>query len=95
MITIIGIPLGILLLLGWLLVALSSGWFAAYFVGRTIWHSQRNPLLIILVGGLVLLILFLLPYIGFLLMLVSFWIGSGMALLALKDSYHRPRYDLK
>jgi cytoskeletal protein CcmA (bactofilin family) len=95
MITVIGIPLGILLLLGWLLVALSSGWFAAYFVGRTIWHSQRNPLLIILIGGFVLLVLFLLPYIGFLLMLVTFWIGTGMALLALKDAYRKPRYNLK
>lgn len=95
MLTVIGIPLGILLLLGWLLIALSSGWFTVYYVGRTVWHSQRNPLLITLVGGVILLILFMIPFIGFLLMLVSLWIGSGMVLLALKDAYRKPSYNLK
>ncbi|HEX5394950.1 MAG TPA: polymer-forming cytoskeletal protein [Candidatus Saccharimonadales bacterium] len=94
MITVIGIPLGILLLLSWILVAITSGWFTAYYVGRMVWHSQRNPLAIIVVGGVILLVLYLIPYIGFFMMLVSFWIGSGMVLLELKDRYHKPHYNL-
>jgi cytoskeletal protein CcmA (bactofilin family) len=95
MLTIIGIPLGILLLLGWMMVALTSGLFAANYIGRVIWHTQRNPLMTVLIGGVVLLILFMIPYVGFFMMLVAFWIGSGMVLLELKDRYRKPSYNLK
>ena len=95
LITVIGLPLGILLMLTWLLITLSSGLFTAYFVGRVIWRSQQNVLLRVLLGSLVLLILFMIPYVGFLFMLVVFWIGAGMLLLDLKDRYQKPKYSLK
>jgi hypothetical protein len=49
----------------------------------------------VLIGGVVLLILFMIPYLGFFMMLVAFWIGSGMVLLELKDRYRKPSYNLK
>ncbi|MBI5906864.1 polymer-forming cytoskeletal protein [Candidatus Saccharibacteria bacterium] len=93
--TVIGIPLAILMIFSWLLIAFSSGLFTAYYVGRKVWRTQTNPLLRVLAGGPILLILFLIPYLGFFVMLVAFWLGAGMVLLELKDRYHRPKYQLK
>jgi hypothetical protein len=93
--TVIGIPLAILMIFSWLLVAFSSGLFTAYYVGRKVWRTQTNPLLRVLAGGPILLVLLLIPYLGFFVMLASFWLGAGMILLELKDRYHRPKYQLK
>jgi cytoskeletal protein CcmA (bactofilin family) len=95
LVTIVGIPLAILVLFAWLLIAFSSGLFTAYWVGRMLWRSQTNALLRVLVGGLILLLLFMIPFIGFLVMLVAFWIGAGMVLLELFDRTPRPKYNLK
>lgn len=95
MITVIGIPLGILLLLSWFLVALTSGLFSAYYVGRRFWTSQRNPLWLVLLGSFTLLVLFMVPYLGFFVMLATFWMGAGMILWELKDRTPKPKYNLK
>lgn len=94
-VTVIGIPLAITLLVFWVLTSLLSGWFAAYWLGRMIMRSQTNPLMIIFVGALVLLILIMVPYIGFFVLMLAFWMGMGMILLELKDRYNRPSYILK
>jgi hypothetical protein len=95
MISVIGIPLAILLILTWILIALTSGLFTAYYIGRSVWRRQHNPLLIVLAGGLLLLILFIIPFLGCVVMLFSFWIGAGMVLLELRNHIPRPKYDLK
>jgi hypothetical protein len=95
MITIIGIPLALLLLLIWILIAGTSGLFSAYYLGRRLWTRQDNPLFRVLLGGFVLLVLFLIPILGFLVMLAAFWMGTGMVLLELKDRYPKPAYHLK
>lgn len=93
--TVVGIPLAVLLLLSWLLVAFSSGLFTAYYVGRKIWRSQTNALMRVLAGSLILLILFMIPFLGFFVMLFTYWLGVGMILLELKNRYPRPKYELK
>jgi hypothetical protein len=95
LITIIGIPLAILLILSWLLIAVSSGLFTAYWLGRMVWRGQTNVLFRVLVGTAILLLLFMVPYLGFFAMLATFWIGAGMVLLELKDRIPRPKYTLK
>lgn len=95
LISIIGIPLAIMMFIFWVLISLLSGWFAAYWLGRMIWRSQTNPLMIVLIGGLVLLLLIMVPYLGFFVLLLAFWLGMGMILLELKERYHKPSYDLK
>jgi hypothetical protein len=93
-VTVIGIPLAILLFFAWLVIALSSGLFTAYWLGLLIWRTSPNAILTVLAGGVLLLILMLIPYLGFFVMLIAFWLGSGMVLLTLKDKYRRPHYKL-
>lgn len=60
MFTVIGIPLGILLLLAWLVLLFLSGPFAAYLLGRLLLRDNaHNAILIMLLGAIVLLILYL------------------------------------
>jgi hypothetical protein len=95
MISVVGIPLGILLFLSWLLIALSSGLFSAYYVGRRFWTGQNNPVFRVLLGGAILLLLAMVPFVGGLVVLLSFWLGAGMLLLELKDRRPSPKYELK
>lgn len=93
MFTVIGIPLGILLLLAWLVLLFLSGPFAAYLLGRLLLRdSARNAVLVMLVGAVVLLILFLIPFLNILALLLTFWFGIGMILQALP--FHKPHYNL-
>ncbi len=95
MVTIIGVPLGILTLLSWLLIVLTSGLFSAYYLGRRIWSGQKHPVLIVLAGGLVLVILSMIPILGFIVVLLATWMGAGMVLLELKSRVPAPNYKVK
>lgn len=95
MITVVGIPLGILMLVSWIVIAMASGLFSAYYIGRRIWSSQGNPLLRVLLGGVILLILLMVPVLGFFVMLAAFWLGAGMVLLEVKNRRPSPKYQLK
>lgn len=93
--TVVGIPLAILMFIAWMLIAMTSGLFTAYYVGRRVWTSQNNALLRVLAGGAILLILYMIPFIGFLIMLLAFWLGVGMVLQELKTRTPSPKYTLK
>lgn len=93
MFTVIGIPLGILLLLAWLVVLFLSGPFAAYLLGRLLLRDNaHNAILIMLLGAIVLLILYLIPFLNLLVLLLALWFGIGMILQALP--WHRPHYNM-
>jgi cytoskeletal protein CcmA (bactofilin family) len=94
LITFVGIPLALLLLLSWLLIGLLSGLFASYYLGRLILRNQRNPLLIILAGSVVLVILYFIPFVNILALVLATWLGEGMLLLWLKDHRPSPKYRL-
>ena len=89
-VTLVGIPLAIILFLAWLVIALTSGIFTSYFAGRLIWRRSPNALLAVLIGGVVILILMMVPYLGFFVVLLTFWLGTGMILLSLKDKWRKP-----
>lgn len=93
-VTFVGVPVGIFLLLLWILAALLSAPVAMYFVGSRI-ASSLHPVLIMLIGVLVLGITELLPFMGPLLGLLAYWLGTGVLLLSLKHSYKRPNYANK
>lgn len=95
MVTILGIPLGIVLLFAWLFVLALSGVFAAYFAGRVIWRSQTNALLIMLAGSALIVILLMIPILNVLITLLCIWYGSGVILLRLKQHFVAPQYDMK
>jgi cytoskeletal protein CcmA (bactofilin family) len=91
MLTVIGIPLGLLILFLWLAAALLSMPLAAYFAGSQIvpkWH----PIALIVIGGVVLGIIELIPFIGWLVGLIAYWLGTGILLLGLKRHYPNPAY---
>jgi hypothetical protein len=90
--TIIGIPLMILLGLIWLVVIMLSGPFTAYYVGRLIFTNNRSVLLTMLVGSVVLLALYFLPFAGFIALVGAYWLGTGMIILELMRRTPKPSY---
>jgi cytoskeletal protein CcmA (bactofilin family) len=94
MVTVIGIPLGLLGLLSWLLIVMLAGPFFAYFVGRLMWRRQEHAVLIMLAGSLVVLIAYLIPLVGAVVLLAAMWLGTGMLLRALFHRTPKPAYNL-
>lgn len=92
--TFIGLPLALLMGLAWLVLLLLSGPVAGYYLGRLILRNSRQPLLIMLVGAAVLLVLCAIPVIGFLVLLLAIWGGSGMTVLELSRRTPRPAYTM-
>jgi hypothetical protein len=92
--TVLGLPLAFILGLMWLLILLLSGPLSGYYLGRLILRRSQRPLLIMLVGSSVLLLLYFVPVIGFIVLLASMWIGTGMLLLAAFRNTPRPTYNL-
>ena len=93
-ITIIGVPVALLVILAWIMIALLSMPFAGYFVGRLI-APHHHPVVAVLVGVAALGIAGLLPLVGWIVDLFAFWLGFGMVLTGLKNSYKRPVYSNK
>jgi cytoskeletal protein CcmA (bactofilin family) len=92
LISFVGIPLAVLVLFALLLGFALAGPIAGYYVGRLVLHNQKNPLLIMLVGGAIAITACFLPWIGLLVFVIAFWIGFGALLLTLKD-YVKPGYQ--
>ncbi len=95
LLTLVGIPLGLILLLWWLLVCALSGVVSAYFTGWLVWRRQTNPILTMLVGSLILLVLYFIPFLGILAVMAALWLGTGMIILELKSRTPSPAYKTK
>jgi cytoskeletal protein CcmA (bactofilin family) len=93
MVTVLGVPVAIVVLLAWILILALSGVFAAYFAGRLIWRQQTNAVLTMLVGAFVILILLLVPIINILVGLLCLWYGTGVILIQLQKHFIIPQYD--
>jgi cytoskeletal protein CcmA (bactofilin family) len=94
LITVVGIPLGILMLLAWIIVLILSISFASYYIGRIVWRSQTNAIIIMLIGALILAVALLIPVLDFFVLILAFWYGSGAILLQLRAHMVAPRYDM-
>jgi cytoskeletal protein CcmA (bactofilin family) len=94
-ITVFGIPLALTLGVGYLFVALLSGPFTAYLVGRWVMNKSTKPLLIMLVGSVVLLLTYIVPVIGFFALLFAYWTGVGMLTLELYYRNPNPSYNFE
>ncbi|MFS8120023.1 MAG: hypothetical protein ACMG55_16265 [Microcoleus sp.] len=95
MLTIIGIPLGLLLGLGWLLVVILSAPVTAFYLGHMLLPSNKRTLLTMLLGSLVLSILFMIPIISFFAVVASALLGTGMIVSAVMQGLPKPVYRLK
>jgi len=93
MATVVGIPLGVLAIFAWLVALFLSGPFAAYYVGRLLLAKNGNALLIMLIGAVVLLFLYFVPFIGFVVSIVAMWFGLGIIFSHI-NHLPKPRYDM-
>jgi cytoskeletal protein CcmA (bactofilin family) len=91
MFTVVGIPLGLLVLLLWFSVVAVSSPFAAYLAGRLLWRKGTNSISIMLLGSVVLLLLLLIPGVNFIVVLLALWFGVGSVLLQV-GRLGRPHY---
>lgn len=96
MISIIGLPLGLVVLLAWVVLMVISGPLAGYLLGRTILrNTSNNRVAYMAAGSLILLTLYIVPILGFVTLLVAVFVGSGMVVLELVRRLQRPRYSVK
>lgn len=89
--TVIGIPLAILLGLMWLVVILLSSSFTAYYIG-SLMLKEKSPLLVMLAGGALLLVLYFIPFLGFLVAMLSTMLGVGIILREVMRRTPKPKY---
>ncbi len=95
MMTVIGLPLGLLLLFSWLLVLFLSGAFFSYFIGRLILKNQAHPVAVMVLGTALVSVAHFIPILGIITFLAVIWFGTG---IILQELYHRtpkPKYDVK
>jgi cytoskeletal protein CcmA (bactofilin family) len=91
--TLIGVPLGILLGLFWIAASLVSGTITAYWVGHLVLRRESHPApLVMLVGALILILLYLIPFLDFIIIPLAYWIGLGMLLRYLWGNWRHPVY---
>lgn len=93
MFSIIGIPLGILVLVGWLFASLLASTFSAYYVGRLLLSDATNAVGIMALGTLVLLLLYFVPILGAIVWIFALWFGLGTILLQ-ANRLPKPRYNI-
>jgi len=87
-VSIVGLPLGFLVLLAWLVIALLSGPFAAYYLGRLILKTTKNPATVMLLGATILIALYFIPILGFFVVFAAYLFGVGLLLPVLADRLH-------
>ena len=74
----IGMPLGLLTMLVWILILTISFPFAGYMVGQLILKNSNSSVLKTLTGVSLLMIVFLIPILGFFVMIAAHIFGVGM-----------------
>jgi cytoskeletal protein CcmA (bactofilin family) len=80
-VTVIGIPLAVLTVTIWLLMVTCSHILTAYYVGRLMLRDRLSPVLEGILGGIVLIILFVIPIVNVVAWFISCFLGTGMMLL--------------
>ncbi len=89
----VGIPLAIMLLVAALLATMLSAPIAAYYVGRLVLKGNMQPMVVGALGALVLTTAYFVPWVGFVFVLLGFWLGLGALLLELKAFVGRSNAD--
>lgn len=95
LITVIGIPLAIMLGMVWLILLFLSGPFFAFYIGRLLISGSTNPLLVMVVGSVLVLFIYFIPFVGQLLLLIAGLMGTGMILRSLWRNWQRPHYHME
>jgi cytoskeletal protein CcmA (bactofilin family) len=92
--TVIGIYLGVILLLAWLLVMLMSGVLTSYYMGRLVlMRTSHHPFVAMLVGVVVFSALLLIPIVNVITIIAAGLFGSGMVIRELFGKNSAPKYE--
>jgi len=95
MVGLVGIPLGVILLLSWIVALLASGSFFSFLVGRLVWKNQRNHVWTMLVGAVIVLLVYNIPILGFFATLAAVFLGMGMLTREITARVPKPKYTTK
>jgi cytoskeletal protein CcmA (bactofilin family) len=85
--TLIGIPLGVLALLGWLVALYVSGIVVGAFLGRRLMSGEPRDAVTLLGGLAIVFVLINLPLVGGLLRLMVVILGLGVITRSLRDAW--------
>lgn len=91
-VTFIGLPLALMLMLAWGLLMVVTLPIAAYFYAKLLFRKVKNVVALTIIGTLILVTLLFVPFVGLIVAIVSFWIGSGAILIAIKQGIPKPDY---
>jgi len=80
LVSFVGIPLAILVLLVWFVVMIISGPFTAYLLGKLLLPKAKQPVGIMALGAAVLFVSYFIPIIGFFTLFAAYLFGMGMVL---------------
>ncbi len=94
LLSIIGAPLALFLLLLWLLIVALSLPLAAYYTGSLLLKNEKRTPIIMLLGAVVLGLISMIPVLGWLVIIVAYALGIGTLLINLRRSYQKPKYRI-
>ncbi len=94
-ITIVGAPLALMFISGWLVVSFFSFSASAYYAGRLLLPKSGNAIATMLVGTLAMSLLMVIPVVNVITIVAAYWVGVGSILLALRGKMQRPVYILE
>lgn len=93
MLTLVLLPLGLIVLLAWILLLALSGIFSAYSLGVAIMERfSSNVLVRAIIGGLVFAILTAVPFVGGFIWFGALIMGSGVIIQTLTHGFQKPSY---
>lgn len=90
--TIIGLPLGFLIMFAWIIVWMIAIIVAGYWLGRVMMPKQRNVILLMLVGVVVLAVIMSIPILGGIVWFLASLLGSGLILMNIQKRLPKPNY---
>lgn len=94
--TVFGLPLAFLIGVLWLLILFLSGPVAAFLLGRLLLRNQRQPWMMMLIGGALLAVLYSIPLLNVAVATAVIWVGSGTILLTFLERVRmRPKTKLE
>lgn len=86
LVSLVGIPLALVVLLAGVIGAVLSGPIVAHFIGTLVLRKKEDvsPILAMMVGAPILITLYHLPLIGFVVLLLAFWLGFGAVIQTIR-----------
>lgn len=91
-VTFVGIPLAFMIMIAWMLIGVIALPLAAHFYATLIFRKLKNTVGLMAIGVVLLVTVLFIPFIGWALAIISFWIGTGSLLIAIKQALPKPDY---